>query len=275
MDRTLHTLTASLQDRHWWFAARRSILCGLAQRITPPDARVVDVGCGTGHILAGMPDHWHRTGLDPSSRAIEIGRARYPEIDLRLGSDPEIVGDRLRTADLVLCCDVLEHVAAPGKLLAEITAHVPVGGQLILTVPAGMELWSLHDVQHGHHLRYEREDLEALLDGLPLRPRLMWPFNRRLYPVVRLVRLLTRIRGRTLGEGRTDLRLPPRPLNALLRRIFAGEEATLCRVLDRPERRPRLPGVSWVTVLERTADIPETGSDPGRQTATRQRHRVR
>src|SRR5262245_8143894 len=51
------------------------------------DGPVGDVGCGPGHVAAylaqrGLP----AVGIDLSPRMIDVGRLRYPELDLRVGS---------------------------------------------------------------------------------------------------------------------------------------------------------------------------------------------
>src|SRR5271154_127582 len=47
-------LHAQIEERHWWFVARRRILADLIANLAPPDpaATVLDVGCGAGANLA-------------------------------------------------------------------------------------------------------------------------------------------------------------------------------------------------------------------------------
>jgi ubiquinone/menaquinone biosynthesis C-methylase UbiE len=44
----LFQLHAELELHHWWFTARGKIVRALVERVVPPGARVIDVGCGTG-----------------------------------------------------------------------------------------------------------------------------------------------------------------------------------------------------------------------------------
>jgi hypothetical protein len=128
---------------------------------------------------------------------------------------------------------------------------MPAGSQLLLTVPANPSLWSPHDLALAHYRRYDEARLRMIWRELPVRERLLTPFNARLYPLVRLRRTWAKLAGASSGSRGTDLRLPPAPLNRLLSNLFAGERAALLQALDQgsiPYRR----GVSLLALLERT-----------------------
>ncbi|MBT8395718.1 MAG: class I SAM-dependent methyltransferase [Gemmatimonadetes bacterium] len=253
MDPSLFDLNAKLENAHWWYRARARVIRELALTLMPPFPSVVEVGCGTGGVLAALPDDWERIGVDPAEKAIGLGRSLYPDLDLRVGLAPEAVKEDLERADLVLICDVLEHVEDDGGLFSQIVRCLKPGGHLLLTVPANPKLWTDHDVTHGHFRRYTRGSLAALLGQSPLlQVRLFSPFNRYLYPIVRVVRSVSRIRGKTLGAGDSDLFLPPRPVNRTLEAIFFAEHKGLLAALDRPHRKPRMGGVSWIACAQKT-----------------------
>ena len=54
MERAVFDRMAELDQDHWWFLARRRILKRLIERVArPPEkAKILEVGCGTGHNLA-------------------------------------------------------------------------------------------------------------------------------------------------------------------------------------------------------------------------------
>ena len=64
---------------------------------------------------------------------------------------------------MVLLLDVLEHIKDRRQYLQQIYRELPNCRQLVITVPARMELWSGYDEHWGHHLRYDRPGLEAEL----------------------------------------------------------------------------------------------------------------
>jgi SAM-dependent methyltransferase len=253
-------LHAQIEDRHWWFVARRRILRQLVHRVSPPPlvalheyrkrSMVVDIGCGTGANLAALADEYRCVGVDTSEEAIELAHRRFPGITCICGSAPRDVSQWLRQAAVVLMTDVLEHVADDRGLLASIVQACLPGTQIVLTVPADMRLWSPHDEAFGHYRRYDVENLSAVWADLPVKLRLISHFNTRLYPVVRALRSVSQWRGRTSGEANTDFKLPMRPINAMLEACFAGEGQHLRRAVDTGST-PYWQGVSLVAILER------------------------
>ena len=247
-------LFARIEQEHWWFVARRRIMRGLIAAVAPaPDgALAVDIGCGTGGNIGALADRYRCVGIDESELAIAHARARFPQVEFVRSTDPATIASYVGRAALVTCMDVVEHVEHDAAFLAQIVNAARPGTTLLLTVPAGMELWSEHDVTNGHYRRYTVDGFAALWSQLPVRVRLLSAFNARLYPIVRAARALANARGRAHGTAGTDFDMPSRPVNRTLERIFAGELGALLRAVDTP-RRPYARGVSVIAVLERTA----------------------
>jgi hypothetical protein len=65
--------------------------------------------------------------------------------------------------ECVVACEVLEHVVEDEAFLRKMFVSLQDGGQIILSVPALMRFWSLHDEIVGHIRRYEKEALINLL----------------------------------------------------------------------------------------------------------------
>jgi SAM-dependent methyltransferase len=270
-------LHAQIEQRHWWFVGRRRILQALVRELLPPGtpSLVVDVGCGTGANAAALAEDYRCVGIDTSPDAVQRAQQRFPQVEFLCGQAPADLGDRAAEARLWLLTDVLEHVQDDFALLSDLLAAMSPGALLLLTVPAGPELWSQHDESFGHYRRYTLPRLAAVWEGLPVRVRLLSYFNARLYPLVRLVRWRNRRAGRTSGEAGTDFALPWRPLNWALGRWFAGEARRLRRVLHGPSRMGYRRGVSLVAVLERLAgecrrrskphDVPRDRFDPANE----------
>jgi SAM-dependent methyltransferase len=249
----LFALTAELEEKHWWFAARRRIIKSLIERTLPPsrDSLVIDVGCGTGANIAALADGYACLGIDPSEVAIGLARDRFPSVEFKVGSAPADLGESAQQADLFLLLDVLEHVEDDFAQFSAIAAAALKGAQILITVPADPSLWSEHDVSHGHYRRYEPHRLEMIWQDLPIRVRLMSYFNARLYPVIRAVREAGRILGRASGAAETDLFQPPAPINGLLQTIFAGERRRLVELLEGNRESGYRRGVSLIALLER------------------------
>src|SRR5947209_5326002 len=224
-------LHADVEERHWWFVARRRILRAIVEQILPPspETTVIDVGCGTGANLASLAGDYRCIGIDTSPDAIRLARKRFPAVHFIQGYAPADLGRLVDDAKLVLLTDVLEHVPDDFRLFSTLDEAIPPGAYLLATVPADQRLWNRHDESFGHYRRYDRDRLTQLWDGLPLEPLLVSHFNSRLYPLIKTVRTVNRWRGGTAGDAGTDFRIPVRPLNRLFENIFAGERRKLCR----------------------------------------------
>ncbi len=254
MDPALFDLNAEIEQSHWWFSARRDIMRAVLGRVMSPDAGlVVDIGCGTGANIAALTDRFECAGIDPSEVAIDHARRRFPDVQFLHGIAPAGLGDLANRADAILLMDVLEHVEDDRGLLTELVDTLRPGGHIFITVPADMRLWTEHDVSHGHHRRYDAELLRSVWDGLPVTERLVSHYNSRLYPIVRAVRAVSKRRGHAGGEEGSDLSMPIRPANYVLRRIFLGERRRILGAIDASGRGYRR-GVSLIAVLRREVD---------------------
>jgi len=74
---------------------------------------VYDVGCGSGYKLIHMLGEFDTTGID-LPETIEQVQARYPDRKWLAGSFEAL---DLPPAELVICSDVIEHVADPDALM--------------------------------------------------------------------------------------------------------------------------------------------------------------
>lgn len=101
-------------------------------RLDPAGLRVLDVGCGGGFVSEEFARLGSRVvGVDPSEVSIDTARRHAAEaglhVDYRVGH-----GENLPVADgefdLVIACDVLEHVSDLQRVLVEISRSLRPGG---------------------------------------------------------------------------------------------------------------------------------------------------
>jgi SAM-dependent methyltransferase len=247
-------LHGEIEAKHWWFVGRRAIIAQVARTLIPPSksVTVLDVGCGTGGNISELAGDYRCIGADTSQRAIEIAKSRFPEIEFRCGRVPQDMISVANGADLFLLLDVLEHIEFDKEFLSTLVSGMKPEAHILLTVPAMMSLWSPHDENYGHFRRYEPAGLQEVWQDLPVETKLFSFFNMYLYPLVKGVRLLNRMRNREWGDAGTDLAMPPEFLNQALCRIFSMEASTLTALLRRERSRGFSRGVSLMAVLRKT-----------------------
>jgi len=253
-------LHAQIEERHWWFVARRRILREIVRTISPPtpsrNSVIIDVGCGTGANLAAFRGDYRCVGVDTSAEGVALAQRRFPETTFIRGQAPRDVMRWMGSASVVLLTDVLEHVADDRRLLRDIVDACPPEAQLLITVPADMRLWSPHDQAFGHYRRYEMAGLADLWSDLPVKVRLLSYFNSRLYPIVRAVRCVNRWRRRAAGTANTDFKQSAGPANRILESLFAGERTRLIRAVDH-KGTGYARGVSLIAILQRQEALSE------------------
>ena len=241
MERKVYEQMAKLDSQHWWFTARRRILDGVIERIVKPprDARILELGAGTGHNLAmlGRFGHVEASELDPVARGLASERLGRPVVEAAL---PDLSMFPADSYDLVALLDVLEHVPDDKGSLQAIYQRLKPGAALLLTVPINPWMWSAHDVAHHHHRRYRKHEIRKLAEQAGFAIELLSPFNSLLFPPIAAVRLA----GKLTGRDDSDDALPSAPVNKLLDTVFGLERGLIGRV-------PMPFGVSLVAVLRR------------------------
>jgi SAM-dependent methyltransferase len=238
-----YRLMADLDEDHWWYRARRGIVCDIVGRFVPSGAEVVDYGCGTGATAARLRQADYRVvGADVSGEMVSACRRRgLPAVDLGEEALPPAI------ADCVLACDVLEHVEDDADLLRSLRRLLRPGGLLVGTVPAYEFLWSGEDFVSGHFRRYTRRSVCRLVASSGY--GVVWSsyFNTLLFPVAASVILAKRL-FRPRDMYRSNIRPAPAWQNALLQGIFEKERGLL--------RWSRLPFGLSVAFVARAGDGP-------------------
>jgi len=257
-------LHAEIEQRHWWFVARRQILCRLAAEVLPPspETTVVDIGCGTGGNVAALAKHYRCVGIDTSVEGIELAHQRFPHVQFLVGQAPADLGELVARARLFLLTDVLEHVQDDYAMFSSLLAASSPGTYFLVSVPADESLWSEHDESFGHYRRYDQARLEGVWAGLPVTTLLVSYFNARLLPIIKLIRAKNRRRGHSTGRAGTDFWLPIQPVNRILTGIFAGESKRLIACC-RGKKQGYRAGASLIALLRREAGPIAIRTKPG------------
>ena len=135
--------------------------------------RVLDLGCGTGALMAQvLSEDAHRrvTGLDLSEGMLAQARARLGDRVNLVQGDSEHLPFPDQSFDVVYCCDSFHHYPAPAAVLAEVgRVLVPGGvfllGDIWLPLPGRLLMnpflrWS----REGDVRIYSRQEITALME---------------------------------------------------------------------------------------------------------------
>jgi SAM-dependent methyltransferase len=164
-------------------------------RFFPRADTFLDVGSGTGHVVAGVRQRrpsMRVTAAEAFLDGLRLTAQRAAGVELiqtdalHLPYDAEF--------DVVGALDVIEHIADDGAAIREMVRAARPDGGLILTVPQHRFLWSPFDDYVHHHRRYSRAELVRLLEGAGCEVVFATSFVSLLLPAMFLARMVRRAR---------------------------------------------------------------------------------
>jgi SAM-dependent methyltransferase len=218
------------EDHYWWFVSRRELVLDLVRRLDPPpNAWLLDVGCGTGATASDLRAFGRVIGVDMSPLALGWCRTRGLQ-DVMLGK-AEALPLASESIDVIVATDILEHLDDDLAALNEFRRVLKPGAHAVVTVPAYRFLWSEHDEALMHRRRYVAAVLARRIEQSGLEPvRLTYALSF-LLPLS-LMRLVKRKRP---AGAPPEAQLPalPEALNTALIR-FQRLETALLRKMNLP-----------------------------------------
>lgn len=236
----MYSEMAEMEKKHWWFLGRRAVVFDILKRVSSK-GKLLDIGLGTGfNAQKFLEMGFDVDGLDPAPEAIEFAKKIAPKVGVIQSSFPssQIPSD---TYDVAVLLDVVEHLEDDTAALADVKRALKKGGVALLTVPAFMFLWTKHDERAHHFRRYRKSELVHAIRVAGLEPEFVSYYNFFLFPLIALVRIITKASGREEGS---DFDTTPGFLNGLLAFIF-GSERFLLRFFPLPF------GVSLIAVVRK------------------------
>ncbi|AUX47221.1 hypothetical protein SOCE26_087330 [Sorangium cellulosum] len=149
-----------------------------------PVERVLEIGVGegflSGYLSEKFPEkQFHGVDLNPAD--VERVKRLFPRIEARVGSAYDL-GDPTPGFDLVICAEVLEHLDAPDRALAEIQRLSP--RRVILSVPHE-PFFKLSNLLAGNNVRLLGNDPDHINHWNPT------SFRRLIEPRFEILRLTT------------------------------------------------------------------------------------
>lgn len=136
-----------------------------------PATRVLDLGCGHGIFGAALLQRGCAVEFSDEDNCLlpEIPRPVFKQLNI----DREPLS-RLGRYDLVICSNVLEHLADPAAFIRSIPSVLTPGGRMYLSWTNWLSPWGGHEFSPFHYLGAKRGHL--VFDRLTGRQRKHTPF---------------------------------------------------------------------------------------------------
>jgi SAM-dependent methyltransferase len=214
-DYDAHHMLDKTQERSFWFRARNRLLAQLARQWFAAAKNVLEVGCGTGYVLAGLREvlpHARFAGSEASTLALRYAASRLGP-DVRLLQMSATALPYSGEFDLIAACDVLEHLDDDETALREIHRALKPGGGVLLTVPQHPFLWSAADEFAHHKRRYRGLELAEKCRAAGLKTAVDTSFVVTLFPILAAKRLM---RSRRAVYNLKSELVPPTFINHVL-----------------------------------------------------------
>ncbi len=171
MDRAYYDEYYFLERNHWWFEVRSKIIDDRISKIisSASNLSILNIGVATGatnHFLKGYGN----------VTSVEYDR-ECALFTYKMSGDPIIVASiedlpfRTGSFDMVCAFDVIEHVEDDIGAVSEMQRVCKIGGNVIISVPAFMILWSHHDEINQHIKRYKLGEVTTLFNNSALAMR--------------------------------------------------------------------------------------------------------
>ncbi len=146
---------------------------------------ILEVGAGSGRIaqllLRDKSLSFERYVIcEPSSHFFGMLRSRIEPrngVTLAQGVTSDLAARYPAAFDTIFSVHVLEHVADDRQYMVDCLSMLRPGGKLVILVPALQFLYSELDRQIGHHRRYDKRMMRALVAGLECRISRMYYTN--------------------------------------------------------------------------------------------------
>lgn len=226
-DPELFVELSKVEGKHFWFRSRNRLISWALRHYFPGARDFLEVGCGTGFVLAGIRKALPTikiSGSDIFHSALALAKERVPEVCFLQMDACAIPFEE--EFDVVGVFDVLEHIPDDRLALRQIYQTVRPGGGVILTVPQHPWMWSRSDEQARHIRRYKMGELESKVADAGFRTIRRTSFVSLLLPLMMVLRLLRQ--GLQRSYDVMDELKVAEPLNTILE-LALGFELLLMR----------------------------------------------
>lgn len=119
-------------SQYWWSNRFYALL---VRRYGPVTGRVLEVGCGLGHLLGFLSKRYEVFGVDINAWALMEARRNVPEGHFAVLSAEQLRPFLDGSFHVVIVKHVVEHLSDPNRAIAEMARVLAPGGMLLLATP--------------------------------------------------------------------------------------------------------------------------------------------
>jgi SAM-dependent methyltransferase len=136
--------------------------------------RVIEIGCGAGHLTRRLLDREHVVALDPVREHIARVLTEFGDRANLEAFSMDVTGSRFRELarfrpDSILCLHALERIADDHRALFNMLSVLRPGGRVVMLAHACPALFGPPDFAMGHYRRYTADGLRVTAEAVGLR----------------------------------------------------------------------------------------------------------
>ncbi|MBZ8119939.1 class I SAM-dependent methyltransferase [Roseovarius sp. LXJ103] len=199
-------LTDEYAATSFWVSSRNRLFSWLVHRERDRlgQARLLDVGCGTGNFAQHLSKDGTLTvtGSEIYLKGLQFAQKRQPDIEFIQYDVTEGILDR--RYEIITAFDVFEHIEADVTGLQNVHEMLTEEGVFIVSVPQHMFLWSKLDEIVFHKRRYSRAEMVGKLRQTGFTPVRVTSHVFTLFPLMWLSRLLDKVKPDSPATEDTD-----------------------------------------------------------------------
>jgi ubiquinone/menaquinone biosynthesis C-methylase UbiE len=128
-----------------WHTRKLSQVVSAIRKYSPKPKKILDVGVASGWFLSEVIREFPQAqgyGVDVYKEAIDYGKDKYKNLQLSV-SDAHVLPFKDKTFDVIISCEVLEHVVNPDKVVKEMKRVLTNDGIVIIEIDSGSFLFKI------------------------------------------------------------------------------------------------------------------------------------
>ncbi len=118
----------------YWFARR--YYAALIRRYAPPGGgKLLEMGCGLGHLLGLLQDDFHCVGIDLIDYSVEQTKLNAPRAEALLMSADDLSPFESESFSVVVALHLVEHLPDPEGTIRQVKRILKPGGLFLFATP--------------------------------------------------------------------------------------------------------------------------------------------